>query len=155
LNRLIRDFLGPFDLVATSPGETLQHYTDALKMTPGDVIAYARWAIAEQNQVDAIYFQGAVLDPMDCLEQMERELNLPVVASNPAMNWYMLSKLGIKHPLPGFGKLLASWPALGERIMAEAESAGEKIKTESETCLGAEVSLFFRSHLRFPLSFPP
>ena len=33
------------------------------------------------------------------------------------MNWYMLSKLGIKHPLPGFGKLLASWPALGERIM--------------------------------------
>ena len=30
LNRLIRDFLGPFDLVATSPAETLQHYTDAL-----------------------------------------------------------------------------------------------------------------------------
>jgi hypothetical protein len=112
LNRLIRDFLGQFDLVATSPGETLQHYTDALKMTRGDVIAYARRALAEQNQVDAIYFQGAVLDPMDCLEQMERELNLPVVASNPAMNWYMLSKLGLKHPLPGFGKLLFSWPAL-------------------------------------------
>ena len=49
---------------------------------------------------------------MDCLEQMERELSLPVVASNPAMNWYMLSKLGLKHPLPGFGRLLASWPNL-------------------------------------------
>ena len=96
LNRLIRDFLGQFDLVATSPGETLPHYTDALKMTPDDVIAYARRAIAEQRQVDAIYFQGAVLDPMDCLEQMERELKLPVVASNPAMNWYMLSKLGLE-----------------------------------------------------------
>ena len=112
LNQLIRDFLGQFDIVATSPAEILQHYTDALKMTPDDVIAYARRAIAEQSQVDAIYFQGAVLDPMDCLEQMERELNLPVVASNPAMNWYMLSKLGLKHPLTGFGKLLSTWPAL-------------------------------------------
>ena len=72
----------------------------------------ARRAMAEQSQVDAIYFQGAVLDPMDCLEQMERELNLPVVASNPAMNWYMLSKLGLKHPRTGYGKLLSSWPPL-------------------------------------------
>jgi len=112
LNRLIRDFLSQLDLVATSPSETLQHYTDALKMTPDDVIAYARRAIAAEREVDAIYFQGAVLDPMDCLEQMERELSLPVVASNPAMNWYMLSKLGLKHPLPGFGRLLASWPNL-------------------------------------------
>ena len=112
LNRLIRDFLSQLDLVATSPSETLQHYTDALKMTPDDVIAYARRAIAAEREVDAIYFQGAVLDPMDCLEQMERELSMPVVASNPAMNWYMLSKLGLKHPLPGFGRLLASWPNL-------------------------------------------
>lgn len=111
LNQLIREFLGRFDLDATSPSETLPHYTDALKMSAGDVIAYARRAIAEQRQVDAIYFQGAVLDPMDCLEQMERELKLPVVASNPAMNWYMLSKLGVKHPLPGFGQLLSTWPA--------------------------------------------
>jgi hypothetical protein len=112
LNQLIRDFLSQFDIVATSPSEMLRHYTDALKMTPDDVVAYARRAMAEQNKVDAIYFQGAVLDPMDCLEQMESELNLPVVASNPAMNWYMLSKLGLKHPLSGFGKLMSSWPAL-------------------------------------------
>lgn len=95
-----------------SPSETPGHYTDALKMTAEDVIVYARRAIAEQSHIDAIYFQGAVLDPMDCLEQMERELNLPVVASNPAMNWYMLSKLGIQYPLQGFGRLLSTWPAL-------------------------------------------
>ncbi|HMF51733.1 MAG TPA: hypothetical protein VK603_23955 [Candidatus Saccharimonadales bacterium] len=112
LNQLIRDFLSQFDIVATSPSEILRHYTDAVKMTSDDVIAYARRAIAEQASVDAIYFQGAVLDPMDCLEQMERELKLPVVASNPAMNWYMLSKLGLKHPRSGYGKLLSSWPAL-------------------------------------------
>jgi len=112
LNQLIRAFLGQFDLIARSPAETLRHYTDALKMTPDDVIAYARRAIAEQSDVEAIYFQGAVLDPMDCLERMEHELQIPVVASNPAMNWYMLSKLGLKHPISGFGKLLATWPQL-------------------------------------------
>ena len=112
LNELIRKFLAGFDIVAVSPSEMLQHYTDALKMTADDVIAYARRAIVDQRPVDAIYFQGAVLDPMDCLDQMERELNVPVVASNAAMNWYMLSKLGLKHPLSGFGKLLSSWPAL-------------------------------------------
>jgi hypothetical protein len=112
LNELIRNFLANFAITAVSPGETLGHYTDALKMTADDVIAYARRAIAAQSQVDAIYFQGAVLDPMDCLEQMERELNIPVIASNPAMNWFMLSKLGLQHPLDGFGQLLASWPKL-------------------------------------------
>lgn len=112
LNQLIRDFLSQFDIVATSPSEILRHYTDAVKMTSDDVIAYARRAIVGQAQVDAIYFQGAVLDPMDCLEQMERELKLPVVASNPAMNWYMLSKLGLQHPRTGYGKLLSAWPKL-------------------------------------------
>lgn len=112
LNQLIRNFLSQFDIIANSPAEILRHYTDALKMTPNDVIAYARRAIAQQDKIDAIYFQGAVLDPMDCLDQMERELNVPVVASNPAMNWYMLSKLGLKHSIDGYGKLLATWPSL-------------------------------------------
>lgn len=112
LNQLIRNFLAQFAIAAVSPSETLGHYTDALKMTADDVIAYARRAIVGHNEVDAIYFQGAVLDPMDCLEKMENELHLPVVASNPAMNWYLLSKLGMKHPLPGFGRLLSTWPAL-------------------------------------------
>ena len=112
LNELIRKFLAGFDIVAVSPSEMLQHYTDALKMTADDVIAYARRAIAAQRPVDAIYFQGAVLDPMDCIQQTESELHVPVVASNPAMNWYMLSRLGLKHPLEGYGKLLSAWPAL-------------------------------------------
>ena len=112
LNELIRKFLAGFDIVAVSPSEMLQHYTDALKMTPDDVIAYARRAIAAQRPVDAIYFQGAVLDPMDCIQQTESELHVPVVASNPAMNWYMLSRLGLKHPLNGYGRLLSAWPAL-------------------------------------------
>jgi maleate cis-trans isomerase len=112
LNSGIRDFLSDFEISAVSPTEVLDHYTDALQMKPDDVVAYARRAIAEVQPVDAIYFQGAVLDPMDCLELMEAELNIPVVASNPAMLWNMLSRLGREHALTGYGRLLATWPAL-------------------------------------------
>src|SRR5262245_51963489 len=112
LNKLICDFLAQFGITAASAGETLRHYTDALKMTSGDVVAYTRRVLAEHRGVDAIYFQGAVLDPMDCLEKMESELGVPVIASNPAMLWFMLSKLGLKHHISGYGRLLETWPAL-------------------------------------------
>jgi maleate isomerase len=114
LNAAIRDFLEDFGISAVSAAEVLDHYTDALQMKPNDVVAYARRAMAELRPVDAIYFQGAVLDPMDCLDAMEAEAKVPVVASNPAMLWNMLSRLGRKHALIGHGRLLASWPALPE-----------------------------------------
>jgi Arylmalonate decarboxylase len=112
LNAGIRDFLTDFGISGVSPSEVLRHYSDALQMAPGDVVAYAGRAMAELQPVDAIYFQGAVLDPMDCLDAMEAELKIPVVASNPAMLWNILSRLGRKHPVIGHGKLLATWPAL-------------------------------------------
>jgi len=112
LNKLICTFLADFGIAAASASETLRHYTDALRMTPEDVVAYARRAISEHRGVDAIYFQGAVLDPTDCPETMESELKIPVVASNPAMIWYMLSKLGLRNQTSGYGKLLATWPEL-------------------------------------------
>jgi arylmalonate decarboxylase-like protein len=112
LNKLICSFLADFGIAALSPTETLRHYTDALKMTSDNVVAYAKRALANHKSVDAIYFQGAILDPMDCLEKMESDLEIPIVASNPAMLWFIQSKLGLKNPVFGFGKLLESWPSL-------------------------------------------
>jgi maleate cis-trans isomerase len=54
----------------------------------------------------------AVLDPIPCQERIESELNATVVASNRAMFWYVLSKLGMKYPMTGYGRLLREWPAL-------------------------------------------
>ena len=62
--------------------------------------------------MDAIYFQGALLDPLPILDKLEAELKLPIVASNPAMLWLILSKLGLRYTISGYGKLLSSWPAL-------------------------------------------
>lgn len=112
LNKMIRDYLAKAGIKAVSPSETLRHYTDALKLGPEGVYSLAKRALEENRDVEAIYFQGGVLDPIRILEKMETELNAPIVASNPAMLWFILSKLGLNYQIPGYGKLLAQWPKL-------------------------------------------
>jgi maleate cis-trans isomerase len=63
------------------------------------------------SAADAIYFQGATMDPLPIIQRLEDALNVPVVASNPAMLWHVLSQLGVKDSVNGYGKLLAQWPA--------------------------------------------
>ncbi len=62
---------------------------------------------------DAIYFQGATMDPLPIIQRLENELKVPVIASNPAMFWSVLSKLGVKDSVKGYGKLLREWPGVG------------------------------------------
>ena len=71
------------------------------------VKSYRRFAPA-----DAIYFQGATMDPLPIIQRLEDALKLPVIASNPAMFWSVLSKLGVKESVQGYGRLLGDWPAL-------------------------------------------
>src|SRR5258706_14375799 len=59
---------------------------------------------------DAIYFQGATMDPLPIIQRLEDTLNIPVIASNPAMFWNILSKLGVKDSVKGYGRLLDAWP---------------------------------------------
>jgi maleate cis-trans isomerase len=61
--------------------------------------------------VDAIYFQGATMDPLPIIQRVEDALNVPVIASNPAMIWNMLSMLGVQGSVENYGRLLSTWPA--------------------------------------------
>ena len=112
LKEMYRDFLAKFGIEASYPAQTLRAHTDAQKLTPGDVESMTRTTFMAQPDADSIYFQGALLDPIKVLEKMEAELKVPIVASNPAMLWFILSKLGLRYRITGYGKLLASWPAL-------------------------------------------
>ncbi len=82
------------------------------RMTPDEVFALTKQSLNPADPVDAIYFQGAVLDPIKALEKIETELGLTVIASNPAMLWYVLSKLGLAYSMSGYGRLLREWPKL-------------------------------------------
>lgn len=113
LNDLIVAHLAKAGVTAISPN-SFDELAVPKRMTPDEVFDLTKKNLAAVGKVDAIYFQGAVLDPIKCLERIESELNTTAVASNPAMFWYVLSKLGLKYPMAGFGRLLREWPALKE-----------------------------------------
>lgn len=59
---------------------------------------------------EAIYFQGATMDPLPILQRLEDTLGVPVVTSNTAMIWRLLSMLKLNFSVKNRGLLLAKWP---------------------------------------------
>lgn len=111
LNQLIVEHLAKAGVTAISP-HSFAELAVPKRMTPDEVFELTKTNLAAAGKVDAIYFQGAVLDPIKCLERIESELKATVIASNPAMLWYVLSKLKLSYPITGYGRLLREWPAL-------------------------------------------
>jgi hypothetical protein len=111
LNELICEHLQKVGITALAP-HSFQELAVPKRMPPDHVFELTKKNLDAVGKVDAIYFQGAVLDPIKCLERIESELNATVVASNPAMFWYVLSKLKLSYPMSGYGRLMQEWPAL-------------------------------------------
>jgi maleate cis-trans isomerase len=111
LNDLIVAHLAKAGVTAISPN-SFDQLDVPKRMTPDEVFDLTKKNLAGAGKVDAIYFQGAVLDPIKCLERIESELKATVVASNPAMFWYVLSKLKLSYPMNGYGRLLREWPPM-------------------------------------------
>jgi maleate isomerase len=112
LKQMYHDYLAGFGIEAFFPAQVLRAHTDAQKLTSAAVEAMTRTGLQQFPAVDAIYFQGALLDPIPILDRLENDLRLPIIASNPAMLWLVLSKLGLRYQISGYGKLLESWPAI-------------------------------------------
>ncbi len=82
------------------------------KVGPQEIAANTYAAFAAAGSADAIYFQGARLDPLPVIAELEEKLAVPVIASNPAMLWHILSRLNAPCSISGHGKLLKHWPPL-------------------------------------------
>ena len=94
LNDLIVAHLAKAGVTALSPN-SFDELAVPKRMTPDEVFDLTKKNLAAVGKVDAIYFQGAVLDPDQVpWSKIESELKATVIASNPAMLWYVLSKLG-------------------------------------------------------------
>jgi hypothetical protein len=112
MNVQIRAFLAERGIEAFSGPQPAPYYRDAAKLGPDEVYGITKEGLANAGAVDAIYFQGAVLDALEIIDRLESELGLPVVASNPAMLWHALSLLGHGFSVPNGGRLLREWPSL-------------------------------------------
>ena len=111
LNELICEHLQKVGIRALAP-HSFQELAVPKRMTPEEIFELTKKNLSAVGKVDAIYFQGAVLDPIKVLDKLESELKATVIASNPAMFWYLLSKLKLSYPMGGYGRLMREWPAL-------------------------------------------
>jgi arylmalonate decarboxylase-like protein len=111
LNDLICRHLEKVGVSAVAP-HPFRELAVPKRMTPDEVFELTKNNLSGADPVDAVYFQGAVLDPIKILEKIETDLGITVIASNPAMLWYILSKLGLYYPISGYGRLLREWPRL-------------------------------------------
>lgn len=111
LNELIVDHLDKAGVTALAP-QSFAELSVPKRMTPDEVFELTKKNLATVGKVDAIYFQGAVLDPIKVLDKIEAELKATVIASNPAMFWYVACELGMKFPMRGYGRLLRDWPEI-------------------------------------------
>ena len=128
LNQLICGHLEQLGVAAVAP-HPFENLTVPKRMDPDDVFELTKKNLRGTDPVDAIYFQGAVLDPIKVLEKIERELGMMVIASNPAMLWHVLSKVGLAYPISGYGRLMREWPAFPEQ---PALAAGVAANTRLE-----------------------
>ena len=119
LNTMLRDFLAGQSVRATFPvnnrTDTRREDVHATEQkTADEVYRLAIDAFANAPGAQAVYFQGAPLNPLLTLERLEADLGVPVVASNPAMFWSIASILGRSYSVPNGGRLLREWPARPE-----------------------------------------
>ena len=111
LNRMIEDYLRAAGFEVSVP-RSFADIGQAGQLGPQAVYELTKEAMKEAGDVDAIYFQGAVLDPLKVLDKIECDLKTTAIASNPAMLWDILSQLGRRAAISDYGRLLAEWPAI-------------------------------------------
>ena len=112
LKGMLRDHLAGEGIDAVLPSDAFASIPEAMSATADEVFEFARDRFAKAPGVEAVYFQGAPLNPLLVIERLEAELGVPVVASNPAMLWHLTSMMGLSFSVPDKGRLLREWPAL-------------------------------------------
>jgi len=59
---------------------------------------------------DGIYIQGGKIQMLDVVEELEQDLEVPVVHPAVATAWEIMYRLRIRQPKTGFGRLLSELP---------------------------------------------
>ena len=115
MNALVGEYLEGVGIEAVFPDGAFGSIAQAEALSADAVYDLAKNALMAASGVEAIYFQGARLNPLGSIERMEADFSVPVVASNPAMLWHLLSLLGMRRLAGEGGRLLRDWPALVDR----------------------------------------
>ena len=112
VDSLLRDYLAGHGLEAVSPRQKpFTTIAEGLALPPEQVFDLTVASFNDAPGFQGVYFQ-APLASGPVLERLEQQLGAPVVTSNIAGHWHVLSLLGVHHHASGYGRLLSEWPEI-------------------------------------------
>jgi len=85
-------------------------FADVPKVPPEKILEFMKGLAAKYKNADGIYMLGSAWKSVEIIERLENDTGLTVVHAGPARAWETQLKLGLRHPIKGYGKLLAEMP---------------------------------------------
>jgi maleate isomerase len=85
-------------------------FADVPKFPPAQIADFIKNEFAKHRQAEGVYMLGSAWRTLDIIGELERTLNVPVVHPGPASCWEVQLRLGLRQPIPGYGRLLAEMP---------------------------------------------
>ena len=86
-------------------------FADVPKVPAEQIFEFIKSIAAKHKDTDGIYMLGSAWKTVDIIDRLEKTTGLPVVHPGPARCWETQLRLGLRHPMPGHGKLLAEMPS--------------------------------------------
>ncbi len=86
-------------------------FADVPKVPPEQILKFMQSIAAKHREAEAIYMLGSAWKTLDIIEELEKSTGLIVVHAGPARCWETQLRLGLRHPIAGYGRLLNEMPA--------------------------------------------
>ncbi|HXK27382.1 MAG TPA: hypothetical protein VJ646_03910 [Candidatus Binatia bacterium] len=87
-------------------------FADVPSVPPEQIFQFMKNIAAKHKGAEGIYMLGSAWKTVAIIDRLEKELGLPLVHAGPARCWETQLRLGLRHPIPGYGRLLAEMPAI-------------------------------------------
>jgi maleate cis-trans isomerase len=87
-----------------APFQKVQEYSSTV------IYAWIRQHMRKHKDAQAIYMLGPAWRTLDIIEPLESDCGVPVVHATPSQCWDIQRHLGLRYPVKGFGRLLATMP---------------------------------------------
>jgi maleate cis-trans isomerase len=86
-------------------------FADVPQLPPERILSHMKRIAGDHPGAQGIYMLGSAWKSLAIIEELERETRLPVIHAGPARCWETQLRLGLRHPIHGYGRLLAEMPA--------------------------------------------
>ena len=87
-------------------------FAEVPQVPAAKIFEFMKSLAAKQSSAEAIYMLGSAWKTLDIIDALEESTGLPVVHPGPARCWETQLRLGLRHPIAHYGRLLSEMPAL-------------------------------------------